>query len=225
MVTTVTEPRIWVEQFDLNACDRRAFRAWYDSDVLLPRSHRHDVRFVRRGRGVADPLAPAAANDGIEIAVYDLSAGEDDGRWALGTETSRDAAIDGAYRAGSGRMYRQLSSTLDPYRPPTAEILHGGFFEVSPEHQAEFNAWYEREHIAEQLRVPGYLTVRRFQGEHDRDRFVALYDVATIDSIRSAEAARALSSRWGDRVRSLVISRARRLFEVERQEFGAAADG
>lgn len=214
---------IWIELFDLTGCDRQAWRDWYDQTFLLPRVRQPGVTLARRGGGLADRLVPAASGEGLEIAVYEVADPDRTLDWVSEADPSGDAAIDSAFRDGARRWYRQLSSTLEPYEPPSAEILHGGFFEVPAEHHAEFNAWYEREHIAEQLRVPGYLSVRRFQGEPDQDRFVALYDVATLESTYSAEAAAALSSSWGDRVRTtLVTSRARRLFRVERLERGTA---
>jgi hypothetical protein len=215
---------IWIELFDLTGCDRPAWRDWYDETFLVPRSRQPGVTHVRRGGAMPDRMIPARSGEGLEIAVYELEGPSRTLDWEREIAASGDAAIDSAISDGSRRAYRQLSSTIDPYEPPNAEILHGGFFEVPAEHHAEFNAWYEHEHIAEQLRVPGYLSVRRFQGDPDQDRFVALYDVATLASTYSAEAAAALSSPWGDRVRTtLVTSRARRLFKVERLERGTAA--
>jgi hypothetical protein len=217
---------IWIELFDLTGCDRQAWRTWYDESFLAPRARRPGVTLARRGSGVADLLVPAASNEGLEIAVYEVADPALILDWTNEEVPKGDAAIDRAFRAGSRRSYRQLSSTLEPYEPPVAEILHGGFFEVPAEHHAEFNAWYDQEHIADQQRVPGYLSVRRFQGEPEHDRFVALYDVATLASTRSAEAAAALTSPWGDRVRTtLVTSRARRLFRVERLERGITVGG
>jgi hypothetical protein len=214
---------IWIELFDLTECDRQAWRDWYDERFLVPRAREPGVTLARRGGGLADRMVPGPSAESLEIAVYELVEPSRALIWEREDARSGDAAVDSAFSAGSRRTYRQLSSTIDPYEPPNAEILHGGFFEVPDEHHAEFNAWYQQEHIAEQLRVPGYLSVRRFQGEPDQHRFVALYDVATLASTYSAEAAPALSSPWGDRVRTtLVTSRARRLFRVERLERGMA---
>src|SRR5262249_11349853 len=37
--------------------------------------------------------------------------------------------------------------------------------EVAPEHEAEFNRWYDDEHLPERLEIPGYISARRFKLE------------------------------------------------------------
>ncbi len=37
------------------------------------------------------------------------------------------------------------------------------FTDVDSEYDAEFNAWYEEEHIAEWLKAPGFLDAGRYQ--------------------------------------------------------------
>jgi hypothetical protein len=217
---------IWIELFDLTGSDRQAWRSWYDQELLKPRSQQPGVRLVRRGSGLADRLTPTASSEGMEVAVYEVADPSLFEAWADQDLGDVDPALVPVFQAGSRRSYSQLSSTLEPYEPPAAEILHGGFFEVPARHHAEFNAWYEEEHIAEQLRVPGYLSVRRFQGDPETDRFVALYDVTTFAATYSAAAAAALTSPRGDRVRTaLVTSRARRLFRVDRLEWGSGVEG
>jgi hypothetical protein len=35
--------------------------------------------------------------------------------------------------------------------------------EVDPQHEAEFNRWYDEEHLPERLEIPGYISARRFK--------------------------------------------------------------
>ena len=37
--------------------------------------------------------------------------------------------------------------------------------DVEPEHEAEFNRWYDEEHLVERLEIPGYVSARRFKLE------------------------------------------------------------
>ena len=37
--------------------------------------------------------------------------------------------------------------------------------EVAPEHEEEFNRWYNDEHLPERLEIPGYVSARRFKLE------------------------------------------------------------
>ena len=37
--------------------------------------------------------------------------------------------------------------------------------DVEPEHEEEFNRWYNDEHLVERLEIPGYVSARRFKLE------------------------------------------------------------
>lgn len=228
----MSEPGAWIELFDLAVGEHDGWRSWYDETYLQPRAALLGVSAARRCRGVVDRIpqpVPAAAP--LEIALYDLTdvAATTSREWQAIGPGEGDSAHQAIAAAGAGALYRQLSSTDTPYRPaPAAEILHGAFFEVPAAHHDEFNAWYDLEHVPDQLKVRGYLNARRFQGVIEPDRFVALYDVTAMEATESRTASAAMSSPWGDRVRhQLVKARARRLFRIERLELGpgGAASG
>ena len=47
--------------------------------------------------------------------------------------------------------------------------------------EEEFNVWYDREHVPEQLAVPGFERAQRYYLTHGERRYVALYDVSALD--------------------------------------------
>jgi hypothetical protein len=103
------------------------------------------------------------------------------------------------------------------YEPPDAEILHGAFFEADPSDHDEFNDWYDTEHVLFVDIIDGYLNCRRFQSLADPTRFLALYDVTTLEVATSDETAKANESPWTDRIRHKVATyRERRLFHIAR---------
>ena len=107
------------------------------------------------------------------------------------------------------------------YEPPDAEILHGAFFEADPSDHDEFNDWYDTEHVLFVDIIDGYLNCRRFQSLADPSKFLALYDVTSLEVATSAETAKANESPWTDRIRSKVATyRERRLFSIARAERG-----
>ena len=56
---------------------------------------------------------------------------------------------------------------------------------IAAEDDAGFNAWYEEEHLAERLSVPGFLSARRYRDVVDPLGYCAVYetsDVAVLDS-------------------------------------------
>src|SRR5262249_15192194 len=53
------------------------------------------------------------------------------------------------------------------------------------EHAAEFNDWYDVEHVPERLAVPGFINARRFVCIEGFPRYLALYDLEAVDVLHS----------------------------------------
>jgi hypothetical protein len=76
-----------------------------------------------------------------------------------------------------------------------------------PELEDEFNAWYDTEHLAERLAVPGFETARRFVCIDGAPRYLAMYDLTTPEVLESPEYLRVgydNASPWTKRVTSRV---------------------
>jgi len=70
---------------------------------------------------------------------------------------------------------------------------------TAPGVEAEFNEWYDKEHIPALAAVPGVLCARRFRGTGNR-RYVALYHLDTPEVVESAEWKKARESDWSSRL-------------------------
>ncbi len=47
---------------------------------------------------------------------------------------------------------------------------------IAPEHEADFNRWYDREHMQERVAIPGFQAARRFHAVEPSERpYLALY--------------------------------------------------
>ena len=57
--------------------------------------------------------------------------------------------------------------------------------DVEPEHEDEFNLWYDTEHMSERMSVPGFLDVRRFQAASGGLKYCALYRTESIATFES----------------------------------------
>jgi hypothetical protein len=57
--------------------------------------------------------------------------------------------------------------------------------DVAVEAEAEFNAWYEQEHLAERLAIPGFLRARRWWNAGTSPRYFTFYEVADADVLKS----------------------------------------
>ncbi|MBR8299291.1 hypothetical protein KDW49_00940 [Burkholderia dolosa] len=57
--------------------------------------------------------------------------------------------------------------------------------DVDAEHEADFNAWYDREHMQERVAIPGFTHARRFRATDGGPRkYLALYVTDTLDVFR-----------------------------------------
>jgi len=67
----------------------------------------------------------------------------------------------------------------------TAKGLLAVWTDIAPEIEAEFNAWYDTEHIPERLSVPGFLSGLRFVAVEGQPKYLALYDLADENVLKS----------------------------------------
>ncbi len=74
---------------------------------------------------------------------------------------------------------------------------------VDPAAEAEFNEWYNTEHLPQLAAVPGVLTARRFQaaGPDIEKKYLALYHLTSPDVSRSDAWAKAANTPWTERMR------------------------
>lgn len=58
--------------------------------------------------------------------------------------------------------------------------------DIEPEHDLDFNRWYDREHMQERVAIPGFQSARRFAAVGDCPRaYLALYYTESLDVFRS----------------------------------------
>ena len=60
--------------------------------------------------------------------------------------------------------------------------------------EADFNEWYNRQHVNERCDVPGFLSGRRYRAISGRPRYMALYDTVGSDILSSAPYRKALNN-------------------------------
>ncbi|MBC7579727.1 DUF4286 family protein [Tardiphaga sp.] len=57
--------------------------------------------------------------------------------------------------------------------------------DIDAAHEREFNAWYDREHLAERVAIPGFLEARRYVAVDAAPKYLGLYSTATFDVLDS----------------------------------------
>src|SRR3954468_19991770 len=51
--------------------------------------------------------------------------------------------------------------------------------------EAEFNRWYDREHLEERVAIPGFLEARRYVAHEDNPKYLSLYSTETFEVLDS----------------------------------------
>lgn len=86
--------------------------------------------------------------------------------------------------------------------PKLAPALLLNAMSVAPEHEHEFNEWYDTEHIPALGAVPGTLCARRYRGTGGTtQRYLALYYLASAEIPNSQAWKAAANTPWTERMR------------------------
>jgi hypothetical protein len=198
-----------VAGFDSSPVKEDEFNDWYDTEHVPERRAVKGFLSCERWLGADNPK--------IAIATYDLE--------------SIDVLKSDAYRAIGGENLSPWSKRVvgkakrlcrfeaeeitksepgsDPNREKPGADPAGGLLlfamNVSPEAEADFNAWYDEEHIPRLSAVPGCLSARRFrivtaasEGAH---RYLALYRLTSPEVCASKPWEEAAVTPWTVKMR------------------------
>jgi hypothetical protein len=98
--------------------------------------------------------------------------------------------------------------------------------DIDPAHEAEFNRWYDDEHIGRLLAVPGFLSAARYRALRGGPKYLAMYELedhnvlrsaAFIDSIRYRPSERRLSVSPSTRGRNFLLNGYRQIYPARTQ--------
>lgn len=71
---------------------------------------------------------------------------------------------------------------------------------IDPKHEEEFNAWYNTEHLPELLALPGFLDAARYVAAKGGPKYLAVYEIASVDAVQTPEFKSRPRTPWGRRV-------------------------
>src|SRR6516165_3002895 len=57
--------------------------------------------------------------------------------------------------------------------------------DIDPADEADFNRWYDREHLEERVAINGFLEARRYVAHTGSPKYLCLYSTTTIDVLDS----------------------------------------
>lgn len=191
LLLTITEPRPELEA---------EFNAWYDTEHIAERLSISG--FLSARRWVAD----VKPGEGKYLATYEL----------VTPGVLQTTEYLERYRNQSPWSRRTLENTIvlrrwaceqiNPGDAPPHMMSHAQFVVIGdspPEHEEEFNRWYDEEHLPLLSRVPGVLRARRFFDPNGKPRYVALYDLADESVTQHPEWRAATQTEWARKIGKL----------------------
>lgn len=185
--------------FDFSTAHSDEFHDWYDKEHVPERLS--VPGFINAERWIADD------NPMVHVATYDLDSpsvltsapyvavgGENQSVW-----TKR---VTGMCR----RIMRYEGEQIVPGDAVAADGANGllvASMNVDPNSEAEFNNWYNTEHLPQLASVPGVLCARRYRVSDTASerRYLALYHLRDSDVSRSEAWAKAANTPWTERMR------------------------
>lgn len=195
---------ILLAAFDYSGAAEDEFNDWYDLEHIPERERVPGFLMCQRWIGDAK----------TSIATYDLE--------------SPDVLKSAPYRAiayenlsvWSKRVTAQCKRLLrfegvqtlpgDKVGPGDAGALLFNAMNVDPAHEADFNAWYDQEHIPALAAVPGCLMARRFRAtDKGSHKYLAVYHLTGVEVQESAAWKKAVDTPWSARIRPHYTDRVR----------------
>jgi hypothetical protein len=189
---------ILIAVIDFSGIAEDEFHDWYDTEHFPERRRVPGFRACERWIGAHNPK--------YSVATYEL-----DNVDVLKSEAYRAIGIDNLSVWSKRVMARikllmrfegELILPSDPDAPKDAPALLLNAMSVAPEHEHEFNEWYNSEHIPALAGVPGALCAKRFRGTGNAaQRYVALYHLTSPDVPGSLAWKAAANTPWTERMR------------------------
>ncbi len=189
-----------IAAFNFKNAHADEFHDWYDLEHVPEREAVPGFGACERWIGVDDPFVSVATYDLESVDVlrgadYKAIAGENLSVWSKRVTAMCDRVL---------RFEGAQTLPGEAEAPAGAGGLLLNAMNVTPEGEADFNAWYDEEHIPALAGVPGCLAARRYlsdpriEGTH---KYVAIYHLATPEVTRSDAWAKAVDTPWSARVR------------------------
>jgi hypothetical protein len=173
------------------------FHDWYDTEHLPERQRVPGFLLCQRWIGAQDRKISIATYDLDTVAVLNSP-----GYLAIG-----GASLSPWSKRVTSRVERLMRFEGDQILPgdQLAPDNAGGFLlnamNVDPAAEAEFNEWYNTEHIPALGAVPGVLCARRFRATSANRRYVALYHLVSPEVQATPAWKSAADSEWTRRMR------------------------
>ncbi len=156
--------------------------------------------------------AVAAALSGLPADIVRTVDGGEGYAYAEGAEASRVKDRIAAWPGIGTDTLVPLLDVAGASADATAPYHYVVETDVEPAHEADFNAWYDREHMPGLARVPGTVRARRYRNITGAPRYHACYDLVEPEVLGSPPWLAVRATPWSDRVRPMFRNTKRTMF-------------
>ena len=186
--------------FDFSTAHADEFHDWYDHEHVPERLR--VPGFLNAERWIADD------NPMVHVATYDLDSPAILISDALqGSRRRQPVGLDQTRNLDVPPHHALRRRTTNPRRAGRARRRRLPLLVASmtpdPDAEAEFNDWYDNEHLPNLSRVPGVISARRFRAsdtESER-KYLSLYHLQDLGVSRSDAWSAASNTPWTERMR------------------------
>jgi hypothetical protein len=184
--------------FDFSTAHADEFHDWYDLEHIPERQAVAGFGACERWIGEDQPNLSVATYDLADIDVLKSDAYLAIAHANLSVWSKRVTAM-------CTRLLRFEGSQVGAggAAPQGAGGLLFNAMNVAPEVEADFNAWYDEEHLPALAAVPGTLAARRYRSQEPggTHRYLAIYHLVAPDVARSKAWLAAADTPWSARMR------------------------
>jgi len=189
---------ILIAAMDFTRVAEDEFNDWYDTEHIPERLAVPGFINAERWIGIGNPKVSVALYDldsigGLHSPPYLAVGGDNGSPWTKRVTNRTNLLI-----RMEGEQVKP-GDKLAPVGDAAALLLIS--MNVVPEHEAEFNAWYNEEHLDALAGVPGVLSARRYRGTGSTQRYAALYHFAREGVTDSAAWKNAANTPWTEKMR------------------------
>jgi hypothetical protein len=188
---------ILIAAMDFTCSAEDEFHDWYDLEHIPERQRVPGFLTCERWIGAHKPKVSVATYelDNVDVLkgpAYRAIGGENLSPWSKRVTSKVEMLM---------RFEGEQILPGDRSAPEGAAALLLNAMSVAPEHEHEFNEWYNSEHIPALAAVPGTLCALRYRGTGAKQRYVALYHLASPEVPDSAAWKKAANTPWTERMR------------------------
>jgi len=198
--------------FDFTRAHEDEFHDWYDLEHIPERERVPGFGDCTRWISVENPKVAIASYELDSLSVLETPAYRAIGGDNLSVWSKRMIGICERLLRFEGEKFGAGAAEA----PRGAGGLLVNAMNVAPEHEAEFNEWYDSEHIPALSAVPGALAARRFRSAGS-PRYLAIYHLQSPEVAASAAWQTAANTPWTERIRHHFRDRLRILCHAYRR--------